>query len=188
VAAESRGGVLFATWWNGYRSQVRERGTELHAVEWSLERPATTPHGLGDADAAAEAFERAVAETTRRFGAWDVAWGEVHRVRRGDVDVPVGGCAGALGCYRVLSFSEDDDGRRSVSGGDGWVIAVEFGQIPRAYSVLAYGQSPDPDSPYHANQAAMFAANEMKAVPWTEEAVEAATARRYRPGEERRER
>ena len=31
-------------------------------------------------------------------------WGDVHRVRRGPVDVPVGGCPGRLGCFRVLSY------------------------------------------------------------------------------------
>ena len=40
-----------------------------------------------------------------RHGRWDVAWGEVHRVRRGTVDVPVGGCSGAMGCFRVLTFA-----------------------------------------------------------------------------------
>lgn len=95
---------------------------------------------------------------TRRHGRADVAWGDVHRVRVGRVDAPVGGCPGALGCFRVLNFATDPDGRRSVVGGDGWVLAVEFGRrAPRAYSVLAYGQSPRPDSPYHHDQAAMFA-------------------------------
>ena len=86
-------------------------------------------------------FPAAIAETVAHFGAWDVAWGDVHRVRRGSVDVPVGGCAGALGCYRVINFHTDDDGRRLAVGGDGWVLAVEFTSPPRAYSVLAYGQS-----------------------------------------------
>ena len=116
------------------------------------------------------------------FGAWDVAWGDVHRVRRGGVDVPVGGCAGALGCYRVLNFRTDDDGRRRVVGGDGWVLAVEFTSPPRAYSVMAYGQSSREASPYHADQAAMFARGEMKAVAYTRADVERAADRRYRPG------
>jgi hypothetical protein len=114
--------------------------------------PATTPRGLASPEQAA-AFAWAVEEKRRQFGSWDVAWGEVHRVRRGSVDAPVGGCSGTLGCFRVLNFSTATDGRRVVDGGDGWVLAVEFGNEPRAYSVLAYGQSPDPQSPYHADQA-----------------------------------
>ena len=102
----------------------------------------------------------------------------------GPVDVPVGGCGGALGCFRVLNFGTDPDGRRSVIGGDGWVLAVEFGNIPRAYSVLAYGESPNPASPYHSDQAEMFARGEMKRVAWTEQDVDAQAVRRYRPGQQ----
>lgn len=184
AAAESRGGLLFETWWNRYR-QTASRGN-IYAVDWSIEEPVTTPRGLGDRDRAVEAFVWAVEETRRRFGSWDVAWGDVHRVRRGDVDVPVGGCGGDLGCYRILNFRDDEDGKRIVTGGDGWVIAVEFGEEPRAYTVLGYGQSTDPESPWHANQAEMFAANRMKPVLWSERDIQAATVQRYRPGEERR--
>jgi acyl-homoserine-lactone acylase len=177
----SRGGVLFETWWNRYRTLMGGEG--LHAVEWTPDEPVTTPRGLADAGRAVEAFLWAVPETARRFGAWDVAWGDVHRVRRGDVDAPVAGCGGALGCFRVLNFATEPDGRRAVNGGDGWVIAVEFTDTPRAYSVLAYGQSPDPTSPHHADQAAMFAAGEMKRVRWTEADIAAGLIARYRPGE-----
>jgi acyl-homoserine-lactone acylase len=183
ASPESRGGALFETWWNRYRSLMD--GEALHAAEWDPAEPTTTPRGLADPDLAAEAFVWAVPETARQFGAWDVAWGDVHRVRRGDVDVPVGGCGGALGCYRVLTFATAADGRRVVNGGDGWVLAVEFGDPPRAYSVLGYGQSPDPQSPHHADQAALFAAGRMKPVYWTESDIAGATVRRYRPGEER---
>jgi acyl-homoserine-lactone acylase len=186
VAADSRGGLLFETWWTRYRSLMR--GENLHAVEWSDDEPATTPRGLADAVRAAEAFAWAVPETASRYGRWDVAWGEVHRVRRGDVDVPVGGCGGALGCFRVLNFSAEPDGKRVANGGDGWIIAVEFGDQPRAYSVLAYGQSPDPTSPYHADQAALFAANRLKPVLWAEEDIARRTVERYHPGETRRAR
>ena len=53
----------------------------------------------------------------------------------GKVDVPVGGCGGALGCFRVLNFAHATRRQaRRVIGGDGWVLAVEFGR--RAARVL----------------------------------------------------
>lgn len=177
----ARGAVLFETWWNRYRSLMGNG--DLHAVEWTEEDPMGTPRGLASLERATEAFTWAVTETAERFGRWDVAWGEVHRVRRGNVDVPVAGCGGALGCFRVPNFATADDGKRFVNGGDGWVIAVEFGPTPRAYSVLAYGQSPDPDSPWHADQAALFAEGRMKTVRWTEDDIAAGIEVRYRPGE-----
>jgi acyl-homoserine-lactone acylase len=181
AAPASRGAVLFETWWR--RMLEGTRADSVYAQQWSPGDPMRTPRGLRDPQRAVEAFIWAVQETARRHGRVDVAWGDVNRVRRGSVDVPVGGCAGALGCFRVLNFREDADGKRAVVGGDGWVLAVEFGRdVPRAYSVLAYGQSPKEDSRHHDDQVAMFARGEMKRVLFTEADIVAGTVRRYRPG------
>ncbi len=104
-------------------------------------------------------------------------------MRLGDLDLPVGGCSGFLGCFRVLWFDDQEDGKRAVAGGDGWVVAVEFGRDgPRAYSVLAYGESGRPESPHHTDQAEMFVRGEFKRVAFTEEEIAANLVRRYRPG------
>ena len=75
--------------------------------------------GIRQTAAAVEAFKWAVDETTRRYGRFDPQWGEVHRVRRGKVDVPVGGCSSDLGCFRVLTYRDDTDGKRIATGSDG---------------------------------------------------------------------
>ena len=190
ASPESRGSVLFNEWWRIY-TQTLEDSDEDDGDEddptpfadgWTPEAPMDTPRGLADPDLAARLFDDAIRETTRRFGSLDVAWGEVHRVRRGPVDAPVGGCRSAMGCFRVLNFDDDGDGKRRVDGGDGWVIAVEFTDPPRAYSILGYGQSAKEDSPHHWDQAALFARGEMKSVAYTTEDVERAAIRRYRPG------
>ena len=180
AAPSSRGATLFEVWYQRYSQGRQPR--DIFAQPWTETDPLRTPRGLADPARAADAFEWAVAETARLYGRWDVTWGEVHRVRRGSVDVPVGGCSGALGCFRVLTFTRDQDGKLAANSGDGWVLAVEFGAIPRAYSVLAYGQSPDPASPWHADQAEMFARGQMKRVAFTTRAVDAAAVKRYRPG------
>ena len=122
-------------------------------------------------------------DVIRRYGSIDVAWGDVYRVRRGKVDVPVGGCGNDLGCFRIMGFTRADDGKMVANSGDGWVLAVEFGDTPRAYSVLSYGQSRLPSSPYFDDQAAMFARGEMKKVAFTAADVDAGAIKRYRPGE-----
>jgi acyl-homoserine-lactone acylase len=180
AAPGSRGAVLFESWWRRY-VECADADT-MFAQPWTASAPTTTPRGLKDPARAVAAFAWAVGETARRHESYDVAWGDVHRVRIGAVDVPVGGCSGALGCFRVLTFRTDTDGRRIVTGGDGWVLAVEFTDVPRAYSVLAYGQSPREDSPFHADQAEMFAKGQLKRVAFTTRDVEAQTIRRYRPG------
>jgi acyl-homoserine-lactone acylase len=180
AAPDSRGAVLFALWWERYAPD--RDAAKYFAQPWSEADPLKTPRGLADPARAVEAFVWAVEETARRYGRTDVTWGEVHRVRRGEVDVPVGGCPGALGCFRVMGFTAAADGKQVASTGDGWVLAVEFGDVPRAYSVLAYGQSARPESPWHADQAAMFARGEMKRVAFTESDVMKGAVTRYRPG------
>jgi acyl-homoserine-lactone acylase len=181
AAPESRGATLFDVWWQRYAQGLDAAQQFAHV--WTETDPLKTPRGLADPVRAVEAFTWAVEETTRRYGRWDVSWGDVHRVRRGTVDVPVGGCPGALGCFRVLGYTRTDDGKLAASTGDGWVLAVEFGDVPRAYSVLAYGQSAKPESPWHADQAAMFARGEVKRVAFTERDVNAQAVLRFRPGQ-----
>ena len=127
----SRGAVLFENWWRLYTQGMAP--DSLFAEPWSLDKPASTPRGLKDRARAARTFVQAVAETTRQYGDPGIAWGDVHRVRMGTVDVPVGGCSGTLGCFRVLNFANTPDGKRQAIGGDGWILAIEFGkEVPRA--------------------------------------------------------
>ncbi|AHG93823.1 peptidase S45 penicillin amidase (plasmid) [Gemmatirosa kalamazoonensis] len=188
VAPESKGGMLFETWWRRYTAGTR--ADTMYAEPWTPAQPTATPRGIRFLPSAVEAFAWATTETARRYGAVDVAWGDVHRVRMGSgpnaVDVPVGGCSGDIGCFRVLSYRQEPDGKLAATVGDGWVLAVEFGKDqPRAYSVLAYGESSSDASPFHSDQAAMFARGELKTVAWLPKDVDAQTVKRYRPGTER---
>jgi len=184
VGRESRGSSLFELWALRYFATT---DTALQFREpWSPQDPAGTPRGLGDGGNAAAAFEWAVEEAKARWGRWDVAWGEVHRVRAdGGVDYPVGGCSSALGCFRRLDYRVDDDGKYAANNGDGWVLAVEFSDPPRAYSILAYGNSNRPESPYYYDQAALFADNRLKRVAFTEAEIQADLVMGYHPAEER---
>jgi acyl-homoserine-lactone acylase len=188
TSVDSRGAMLFEVWFQRYLALTpdarssSERWDRAFAVSWTPAEPASTPCGLAAADRATEAFAWAVEETARRFGSWDVVWGEVHRVRYGGLDLPVGGCTGTYGCFRTLGFRRAEDGKYVVYRGDGWVFAVEFGEVPRAFSVLAYGESSREDSPHHTDQVEMFVEGRMKPVAFTEEDIEATLIRRYRPG------
>jgi len=111
-----------------------------------------------------------------------VTWGEVHRLRLDTLDLPIGGCASDDGCFRVIGFTRAADGKWVGYRGDAFILAVEFGAAgPRAYSVLAYGESDDPASPHHTDQVAMFARGELKPVAFTEREIASQLVRRYRP-------
>ena len=199
VNRESKGGVLFETWWEQYVALAnggkRVAGSAasvgfpapakaLFAEVWSPANPTSTPTGLASANLAVEAFKRAVETANKRYGSWDLAWGDVNRARINNKDIPISGATGELGTFSVLWFvpHKTDSLKRETRGGDGWVIAVEFGKTPRAYSVLTYGESNKEGSPYFADQLELYANKEMKKVAFTEKDIEKGLIREYRPG------
>ena len=181
VSIESRGSVLFAEWWRFYQRALPD-DVEPFREPWTLARPMETPRGLADARVAVAAMRTAMDTVSARWGSLDVPWGEVYRARLNGRDLPVSGCSGALGCFRVISFADDEDGRRRAVGGDGWVLAVEFSSPPRALSVLAYGPSNREGDPRFGDQLPLFVEGRVKQVRFTPEDVEAGVVRRYRPG------
>lgn len=186
ASPDAKGALLFEEWYGQYvRGGGRSSGERARAAfttPWNPAAPLTTPDGLAEPARAAATFAKVVGEVKAAYGRLDMTWGELSRMRRGPVDVPIGGCNGSAGCFRVLSHRPIGDGRFEVVGGDGWVLAVEFGKDgPRARSVLAYGESSRPDSPWYSDQAAMFARGEMKVVAFSEAEIARQLVRSYRP-------
>ena len=182
-ARESQGSVLFNEWFWNYRSLVGN--DNIYKTAWNWDQPTTTPIGINNADSAYKALVMAVDSLKLNYNSYKMAWGDMYRVRRGDVDVPVGGGSGTVGNFRVLYFNDDEDGKKSAVGGDGWVFAVEFGKKIKAYSILAYGQSNDSENSHFADQAALFADNKMKKVAFSEKEIKKALKKEYKPGEEK---
>jgi len=185
TAQDSRGGVLFDFWWRAYAKDSDGTGQDNFAMRWLTSNPLTTPAGLRDEARALACFEQAVREVKQRYGALDVPWGDVHRLRQADgTDLPIGGSENYMGSFRIVRYRDDADGKRKAYSGDSWVLATEFGDTPRAYSVLAYSQSEYPDSPHFSDQAALYTGEKMKPVRFTEADIKANLATSYRPGQE----
>jgi acyl-homoserine-lactone acylase len=186
ASPDARGAVLFVDWFDRYYRESGRTGAErdagAYARAWTPADPVTTPDGLGDPDRAVRTLAEVATAVKREHGRIDPAWGDLVRVIRGSVDVPVGGCSGMYGCFRVLSIRPTGDGRYQNAGGDGWVLVVEFtSDGPRARSIMAYGASSNPDSPWYDDQAAMYARGELKPVAFSEAEIAAQLVRSYRP-------
>ncbi len=187
VSAESRGGVLFQRFWDTYRTAA----TQPYAQPWDAGRPAKTPSGLSDSRLAVKHFEEAVKWTRRTYGSESVAWGEVHRIRIGDIDLPADGADGPYGLFHVMTFGAAKDGKQvvgtvekgkpMVGGGDGWIFAVEFDKPVRGYSLTAYGQTLDPKSRHSTDQVQLFAKHTLKRTWFSEDEIKANLERSYRP-------
>jgi acyl-homoserine-lactone acylase len=172
---KSRGGVLFERWWALYSRRARP----AYLKPWSPAQAFDTPAGLGDGVAACTALRDAAAEVKKEYGRIDPEWGEVHRFRRGELDLPMAGAAGRLGSFPVTDYAPDRDGKLRATGGDGYVLGVEFGNSPRAQSVLAYSESSDTTSPHFNDQGAMFAAAGWKRLWFTDSDIRAHLEREY---------
>jgi acyl-homoserine-lactone acylase len=177
VARDSKGALLFVTFFRKYSTPNRL----LFAVEWDEHRPASTPSGIRDVKMARVALAAAVKEIKQKYGSLTVPWGEVHRLRRGQLDVPIGGLTTEFGAFRVIGYDESKDGKFVARGGDSYVLAVEFTSPPTAYSIVAYSQSDDPRSPHHTDQSVLFAQEKWKRAWFTEEEIAKNLERTYHP-------
>jgi acyl-homoserine-lactone acylase len=177
VSVESRGSTLFVEFWKRYFGKAKP----AYATPWTEAKPISTPFGIGDPQAARDALAFAIKRVEKRYGAIDVAWGDVHRFQRGDVDVPIGGLTTEYGAFRVIQYRAGKDGKQIPAFGDSYVFAVEFTTPPTAYSVLSYSQSGNPKSKHFSDQTKLFASGEWKKVRFTEDDIAAHTEKSYRP-------
>jgi acyl-homoserine lactone acylase PvdQ len=140
-------------------------------------------------------FADTVATLDADFGRWDMPWGEVNRFQRlsGDIDLqfddsqpslPIGMASGAWGALASFGARPGEDTKRIYGrSGNSFVAVVEFGDRVRAKSMLAGGQSGDPDSPHFDDQAQRYADVDFKDVAYYREDVDARATRTYHPGE-----
>ena len=168
--AESRGAVLFEAFVQDLnRSRFR---SNIFVRSWSEDSPLETPNGLADPEAALKALETAARRVETDYGALDVEWGEIHRLRMGNLDFPANGGPESLGIFRALSFRELGQGLKQASSGDSFVMAVEFSNPVRAQALLSYGNASQPDSPFFGDQLELFSRKELRPVWITREEIE----------------
>ncbi len=140
-------------------------------------------------------FSKTIDKLTEDFGTWNTPWGEINRFQRlnGDIksqfdddkpSIPVGlasGRWGALAAYgaRGVQTTKKLYGTRGNSFG----AVVEFGDKVKAKSMLAGGQSGDPDSPHFYDQAQRYVDIQFKDVPYYREDIEKRAGETYQPGQ-----
>lgn len=168
--ADSRGAVLFSAW-----AQAMRREAPFFAEPWRIEDPLSTPDGLKDPASAASALDVAAGRVESAHGALDVTWGEVNRIRSGDLDLPGNGAPGAFGVFRNVYYRQGEGGHGTAVGGDSFVAAIEFGETPRAFALTSYGNASQAGSKHDGDQLRLFAEKKLRPVHYTEEQVEAHT-------------
>jgi penicillin amidase/acyl-homoserine-lactone acylase len=159
--------------WDG-RTDLKNRGTALVALMWSQRRlhPDWTPLQM---------VQAAIPVLKKAHGRVDPEWGEVNRLRRGALDIPVDG---GPDTFRALYGSLEPDGRLRGVNGDGYVMFVEWdrkGQVT-SRSVHQFGAATSrPQSAHYADQARLFASHGTKPVFFTEAELAGHIRRDYSP-------
>lgn len=172
-----------------------------HLAKWDLHMQADSPYAaLGGltvihkvtekytgipAPKPEDAFERAVTYLMTHHGRIDVAWGEVNRLIRGDVNLPLSGGSDTL---RAIYPSEmGDDGYLKAAAGDTWIALVEWDESGAITADLVHqfgAATSDSSSPHYADQAPLFAAHKWRKALLTRDEIEASARCIYRPGKQ----
>lgn len=164
-----------------YRTDIENRHAALGTL--TILRHVTGQFTGDYGPAPDQAFREAVALLMTNYGKIDPSWGEVNRLVRGDVDVPVSGGPDILRAIYPVQIRED--GKLHANAGDTWIALVEWdAQGNQTADVIhQFGAATlDETSPHYADQAPLFAAEEWRPALLTREQVEANAARTYRPG------
>lgn len=137
----------------------------------------------------------AIRDLQGRYGKWQVAWGEINRFQRisGDIDqqynddqpsLPVSYASslwGMLPSYTSRIFPQTK--KRYGVNGNSFICAVEFGKKIKAKSLLAGGESGNPQSKHFSDQASMYTKGQFKEVLFYLEDIEQHAEKTYHPGE-----
>lgn len=142
-------------------------------------------------------FLSALLKLRNDFGTWEMAWGEVNRYQRlnGDIrqrfddsapSIPIGFASGRWGALAAYGARYDNNTRKIYgTRGNSFVAVVEFGDQVKAKTILAGGQSGNPNSPHFDDQAQRYADVEFKDVPFYKEDVLKRAVTTYKPGDKK---
>jgi penicillin amidase/acyl-homoserine-lactone acylase len=161
--------------WNG-KADLKSRGMGLVALMWLQRRMHRDWTPL-------QMLQASIPILKKGFGRVDPEWGEVNRIRRGRLDIPVDG---GPDTFRALYASPDADGRLHGVNGDSYVMFMDWDRQGRLTdrSVHQFGSATqDPASPHYADQSPLFAAHQTKPVLFTEADLKGQIERDYSPDE-----
>jgi acyl-homoserine-lactone acylase len=132
-----------------------------------------------------DAFREAVEYLNTHYGRIDPEWGEINRLVRGDLNLPVSGASDTLRAIYPKEIRHD--GKLHAIAGDTWIAIVEWDKTGKqsASVVHQYGNATlDVNSPHYADQAKLFAAERWRSALFERSEIEAIATRIYRPGRE----
>jgi acyl-homoserine-lactone acylase len=181
-SADEERGIALLKSWDG-NTDADSRAAALAILTW--QPVANILEGI-DVEPTGDIFvsyTKAVKFLMDHYGKLDVPLGEVQRLRRGKLDLPVGGGPDILNAVHSKIKGKNLVGFQ----GDSYILVVEFPPTgATSTSIHQYGNVNRPASPHYADQAPLFIRHELKKVLRTREEIKAHLESEYIPGEERK--
>lgn len=179
--------------WN-HLSTIESKAMTLFAL-WFERLGALRAKKVEDEWLKIRALEEVITDLNRDFGTWQVAWGDINRLQRiqsgGELEpfsdekmsLPIAGAPGPVGIVNNF-YTRPIKGQKRRYGvaGTSFVSVVEFGPKVQARSLLVFGESADPKSPYHFDQAQLYSKKEFKPAWFSLDEIKAHSKRVYHPG------
>ena len=136
-----------------------------------------------------------IKELKQKFGTWQIPWGDINRFQRlsGNIDLkfddnlqslPIANASALWGCLPAYKSNYQENSKKRYGyNGNSFVCAVEFGPKIKAKSLLAGGNSGNPNSTHFSDQSEMYQNGQFKEVLFYKDDVIKNAERTYHPGE-----
>ena len=162
------------------QTDVKNRGAALAAL---MSQPILFARTSGEAEPdPMDTLKTAITTLKTHFGRLDPEWGQVNRIRRGKVDLPIDGAADT---YRSVWGIPQKDGTTTADGGDTFIMFVTWDRNGKlsSDSIHQFGSATlDAGSKHYADQTPLFVAMKTRPVLFTEEQLKGHVREDYRPG------
>jgi len=127
-----------------------------------------------------EGFRFAKKFLLKHYGTLEVPLGDVQKIVRGDIEMPMYGSAQTLANCHVKKYKK---GKVKMKHGDTFVMYTQYGQdgLESMKTVNLYGNSWKPESPHYADQMELLVNKQVKERALDRETIYRKAMRRYSP-------
>jgi penicillin amidase/acyl-homoserine-lactone acylase len=163
----AQGQELLSTW-NGETALDNRQaalGVCLLSEEWIAEQAGKPAPEI------APIYDSCLDDLMRDFGRLDPLWSARNRLIRGAADLPLGGGPDVL---RAIYALPEPDGRLKAVAGDGLIVYTAWDKNGKQSGAMVHNfgaASTRPQSPHYADQAPLYAAEQLRPIALTRDAL-----------------